>query len=140
MRYLLNRHDGDSLSVDSDVWLCALDLALRSGWVPAGVEAGPDSLSYLPPVGQHIQQEDATALASCLGTALGGVPDSVVPMMGKEFGTENTLAMLRLAYDGGQIPAEDLPAAAEILSGPPKGEAVELARFIAGGSFQLNAS
>ncbi len=138
MRYQLRRDDGDSLNVDSDVWLCALDLALRSGWVPEGVESGDDALGYVAPSGQRIREGDASAFAAYLSSALATVPDSEVPMMGKAFGTENTLAMLRVVREGGNIPSEDLPAAAEILSGPPKGEASELASFLSGGAVTLN--
>ena len=142
MHYLLNREDGHELQVDTDLWICCLDLAARSGWMPMGTinalaEATWDPLSYVEPAGQTISREDALALSKGLTTALDAVPDSEVPMQDKPFGSEVTAALLAEVARGEAVPADDMPAAAEILSGEPKTDARNLVEFLQGGALTL---
>lgn len=144
MNYLLRNDDGATMLVDRDLWLGALDLAVRNGWKPRGVQvprtgrsaalANGDRLSYADSWGQRITREDAGDLARGLRAGLATVPDSVVPLQGKAFGSQNTRQLIERASAGEDIALEDLPGAAEVLSGPPKVDALELAGFLARGA------
>ena len=129
--------------VDTDLWLCVLDIALLQGWRPRGTK-GPDAalrrssthprrwepLAYFLPYGQTIDAADAREIARCSSAALPDVPDTEVPMQGMAFGEENTLSLLRLAAAREPIPRPNTVAAFEILSGRPKQEAQALIRFL----------
>jgi hypothetical protein len=129
--------------VDADLWLCVLDFALLQGWRPRGTKA-PDStlcrrsehslqwepLAYFLPHGQTIDAADARDIARFSSTALPHVSDTEVPLQGKAFGDENTLSLLRLAASREDIPKPNTEAAFDILSGPPKQEALALIRFL----------
>jgi hypothetical protein len=145
IRHLFESDDGFKLHVDADLWLCALDLAVFSGWKPDGVgppanSAGDwDPLTYGVPYGQKVGTQDAKGLANCLTNGLELVPDAEVPMRGKAFGEENTRGLIGKAHDGRSITRPKLPAAAEILSGSHKAEARDLVDFMARGAFTLHA-
>lgn len=132
--------------VDSDLWLCLLDVAVLAGWRPLGTKEPDaalcraskhpmewDSMTYFLPCGQRIDGKDARELAQCSSNALTEVSNSEVPLQGKTFGDENTLSLLRLAADRQGIPRANTEAALEILSGAPKLEAQALIRFLQGG-------
>jgi len=92
-----------------------------------------ESLAYFLPLGQSIDGKDAREIARCSSAGLASVSDTEVPLQGKAFGEENTLALLRRAAAGDEIPPADTEAAFEILSGPPKVQAKALLRFLQGG-------
>jgi hypothetical protein len=151
IRHRFTSEDGSELQVDADLWLCALDLAVFSGWKPDGIDepaddawkqtAGEwDRLEYGVPRGQRIGATDASGLASSLTQGLELVPDAEVPMRGKAFGEENTRGLIGKAHDGRAIQRPKLPAAAEILSGSHKADARALAEFMARGAFTLHAT
>lgn len=152
IRHLFESDAGLKLRVDTDLWLCALDLAIFSGWKPDGVPQPPndvwklnaatgewDPLSYGEPCGQHIGERDANDLARTLTDGLTMVPDAEVPMRGKAFGEENTRGLIGKAHDGRSIKCPKLPAAAEILSGSHKADARALVDFMARGPFTIHA-
>lgn len=138
---------GPSLSVDVDVWLCALDLAVAHGWVPAGTaeprdgaaRAKNDPWSYDRGSGRRVAGEDARELARCLEKALPKVPEDVVPMQGRPFGSDHTRELVQRASGGAAVAEEEALAAAEILSGPPKAEALSLIDFLRQGAFSISA-
>lgn len=144
-RHLFRRSDGATLRVERDVWLCALDLALRAGWKPRGVdlsgrsaaEEGP--LAYFPPRGQRVTEEDAREIGEALQGSLAFVNDRLVPQLGRAFGERNTSELLRASANGQAINKEKTDAALELLSGPPKKEAARLAKFLRGGGFTIHA-
>ena len=136
--------------VDTDLWLCLLDVAVLAGWRPLGTKdpdaalcrasahAIPwDALAYFLPVGQRIDGRDAREFARCSSAAVAGVSNTEVPLQGKTFGEENTLSLLRLAAARDDIPLANTEAALEILSGPPKIEAQALIRFFQGGHITI---
>ncbi len=132
--------------VDTDLWLCLLDVSVLAGWRPLGTK-DPDAalcrasthpmqweaLAYFLPCGQSIDGKDAREIARCSAAALAGVSITEVPLQGKTFGEENTFSLLRLAASRDEIPRANTEAALEILSGPPKIEAQALIRFLQGG-------
>ena len=132
--------------VDTDLWLCLLDVAVLACWRPLGTK-DPDAalcralthsmqweaLAYFLPCGQSIDGEDAREIARCSASALASVSNTEVPLQGRTFGEENTLSLLRLAAARDDIPQANTEAALEILSGPPKVEARALIRFLQGG-------
>jgi hypothetical protein len=146
MRRLFQRGDGRILHVDADLWLCALDLAAVHGWKPHGTMPPvgsaselEDRLAYHRTDGRRLLREDASALATSLEAGLRHVRDSEVPLHGKSFGEEHTLALLSRAAAGETLDAEMGDAAAELLSGPPKSEAWVLVDFLRGGEVSIGA-
>ena len=132
--------------VDTDLWLCLLDIAVLAGWRPLGTKDPDaalcrasthtmqwDALVYFLPCGQRIDGKDAREFARCSAVALAGVSNTEVPLQGKTFGEENTLSLLRLASARDGIPRANTEAALEILSGRPKIQAQALIRFFQGG-------
>ena len=89
--------------------------------------------AYFLPRGQTIQGADAQALARCIQLALAEVDDREVPMKDGTFGRLNTLHSVQLAMGGDAVPRKNSEVAIELLSGGPKGEAVELSSFLAQG-------
>jgi len=144
IRHRFRRFDGAILDVERDVWLCALDLALRAGWRPRGVEVTDHldgkvhDLAYFPARGQRVCEEDAREIGQALEAALVFVSDRIVSVQSKSFGERNTSALLGAAADGRPIQEDKTEAALQALSGPPKAEAVELAKFLKGGGFTLH--
>jgi hypothetical protein len=143
MRHRLRRTDGASLLVDTDLWLCLLDTALLEGWRPRGTrfpdpelcresthEIRWEALAYFLPCGQSIEGEDARELARCCDQALTRVSDTEIPLQARVFGAQNTLSLLRRAAAREDIPRDHVEAAFELLSGPPKRQALELIRFL----------
>ena len=143
MRHRFRRTDGASTLVDTDLWLAVLDVALLQGWRPRGTKdpdvrlcrsAEPslrwEPLAYFLPHGQTIDGADARNLATSCSAGLSSVSDEEVPLRGNAFGHENTLALLRLAASRGDIPKGNTEAAFEVLSGPPKKQALALTRFL----------
>ena len=131
--------------MERDVWLCTLDLALRAGWKPRGVDLSGRSaseespLAYFPPRGQRVTEEDAREIGEALEGALAFVNDRLVPQQGRAFGERNTSELLRASHNGQPIHKEKTDAALELLSGPPKKEATRLAAFLQGGGFTIHA-
>ena len=129
--------------VDADLWLSMLDVALLQGWRPRGTK-DPDPalcrssqhtirwepLAYFLPHGQSIDAADAREIARLSAEALAEVSDTEVPLQGKAFGDENTLSLMKLAVSREDIPRANAEAAFEILSGPPKKQALALTRFL----------
>lgn len=132
------------MDVERDVWLCALDLALRGGWRPRGVELANDRdgraqpLAYFPARGQRVSEADARDIGQALERALTFVSDRVVSQQSKAFGERNTSDLLSRAAEGAPIQKDKTEAALQVLSGPPKAEAIELVKFLAGGGFTLH--
>jgi hypothetical protein len=144
IEHLLRRSKSQSLTVDVDLWLCALDLAVSCGWQPRGTkpalseeETDFDPWTYTRADGRRILAADARSLAQGLSLAIAGVSDSVVPLGGKPFGNENTAALLARAAKSESIDPDEAQAAREILSGPPKSDAYELIGFLRRGGFAL---
>ena len=148
MHLEFRQKDGQTHSVDPDLWLCALDLAVTHGWRPRGMSAPTapasgapedewDAFAYFLASGQDVADEDAREIARCLDAALPGVPDAVVPMQGLDFGRENTLALIKRAVQGETPDGTAVQAAVEILSGPPKAEARALIGFLRNGGFTI---
>lgn len=111
------------------------------GWKPRGTEpsvaaASRERFAYYEP-SRRILEEDARELAHCLESALADVPDDIVPLQGRRFGEENTLDLIRRAADGHAAPKGEAGAALEILSGPPKTDAVQLVQFLRAGEFHI---
>ncbi len=113
-----------------------LDLALAHGWKPGGVE--PPSHSYVVPRGQFVDEADARELARCFAAALPTIPDEVVPLSDHAFGDENTLGLIANAVQGSSPGTDNVAAARELLSGPPKAQTAALTEFLWGGSFAIS--
>ena len=143
IKHLFRREDGETLSFDSDLWLCVLDLALIGGWRPEGTMS-PDEelersandgmrwqpLAYFLPRGQRIDRRDAREIARCSNAALADVPDQELTLRGRSFGRRNTLRSIRRAAEGTPVYPESAEAAVELLSGSPKVEAQALIAFL----------
>ncbi len=147
MHHVFVRSDGQTLRVDTDLWLCALDLAAVSGWKPLGTVARParetakgDRFAYYRADGRQVAPRDAIELAQCLNVALERVSDSVVPLRGQTFGEEHTFGLLAQAATGDAPPPEKAIAAAELLSGSPKQDARALIDFLRGGAVSIRSA
>ena len=144
IRHRFRRFDGKTIDVERDVWLCALDLALRGGWKPRGVEVADEwdnrnqPLAYFPARGQRVSDADARDIGQALEQALTFVSDRIVSQQSRTFGERNTSNLLVKAAEGAQIQKDKTDAALQVLSGPPKAEAIELVRFLEGGGFSLH--
>lgn len=135
---ILLRGGGDrSLTVDSDLWIGALDLALSQGWVPAGTDAVPDPLVYTEARGQRVEGAQAREIARCLGLALAGVSDSTLPLCDHPFGRDNTRDLIDRARAGAAVGRADVAGAYEIVSGPPKQDLAGVTRFLRRGAFRI---
>lgn|GEM_PF-3387664 len=127
-----------------------LDVALQHGWKPRGTRY-PDAtlskeskhpiawepLAYFVPCGQSIEGPDAREMARCSMEALDSVSDTEVALGGKSFSEEHTLSLLRLAHGGKGVPETCAEAAFEVLSGPPKQEAMTVVRFLREGHVHI---
>lgn len=129
------------------MWLCALDLAITHGWKPAGSDCRPaadaastDRLQYFRADGRRVSAHDATQLAACIDAGLARVSDVTVPLRGRSFGEEHTLALISKAMSGTAPSATSADAAIELLSGAPKGEARVLIAFLRGGSVSIRST
>lgn len=121
------------------------------GWQPQGTTE-PDQVlddeaedgmrwepsTYFLPRGQRIEQGDARELARCSGEALADVSDTLVPLGGGPFGRRNTVVLIRLAAEGQSIPPRRVEVAAQIVSGPPKVDALALVEFLAAGPITIH--
>lgn len=143
MKYNLTRPDGTDCAVDSDLWIAFLEIAATNGWVPLGTAAGAaspkpfDPLEYGDAVYQEVAAEDAQALAAGARRGLRHVPGVELPLSDRPFGGSRTLELLRQAA-AGNVPREDhAEAAVEVLSGPPRAEALALVEFLDRGAFTL---
>jgi hypothetical protein len=130
------RRGGEEMRVDPDLWLCVLDLALAHGWRPGGVD--PPEHSYVAPRGQVVDAADAVELARSVERALPTVSDEQEPLTDCPFGEEATLDRIANARQGAPPGDDDVVAARELLSGSPKAEAWQLARFLQGGAFTIH--
>jgi len=144
MKHLLSRTDGTDLSVDTDLWMAALEIAATNGWVPVGAGAGArspepfDPMQYSDALHQEIGAEDARAMAVGLRRGLRHVPGVELPLGDRPFGGVRTQELVRLAA-AGNLPKEDRAlAAVEILSGPPRSDALALVAFLELGAFTLS--
>lgn len=98
----------------------------------------PELEGYLQPGPQQVTHEDAIGLGEGLQKGLDGVPKELLPLRGGPFGEDNTLQLLRRASQG-EIPGRDeVTAAIEIMSGPPRVKAESLAGFLLCGEFTIN--
>ena len=84
-----------------------------------------------------MSHDDAIELATGLGLGLRLVPETVLPLGGGPFGDENTAELLRRAASGDTPSRADAQAALEILSGPPRKQALSLVDFLRGGEFEI---
>jgi hypothetical protein len=116
-----------------------LDCAARSGWTPIATPAdrarGP---SYARPAGLEVCAEDATNLARSLSAVLPKIQDEPLALGGHAFGEKHTEDLLARRARGEDLRDEDVRAALELMSGPPKRDAERLARFLAGGAFTVD--
>lgn len=126
--------------IDSEVWLCSLNLAASQGWIPAQIHrVDPDSaVSYARPMGMDISDEDATNLAQALEAELPSIDEEQQEFTGHEFGEEHTETLLALRVEGQRIAEEDVIASRELLSGGAKRHAERLASFFRGGAFAVD--
>ncbi|HVS18352.1 MAG TPA: hypothetical protein VMT18_07120 [Planctomycetota bacterium] len=131
------------LSVDSDLWVAVLELAATHGWQPSGTEpssradAGREPLQYAEPSSQRIARDDAHRLAQGARRGLASVPEDELPLGGQPFGGARTLDLIRRAASGELGPDVNARAAIEVLSGPPRPDAVALLEFLEQGGFTL---
>ena len=135
----LSRRNAE-LRIDSEVWLCSLNLAASQGWVPAqahrvGLEG---AISYARPMGMDISNEDAANLAQALEAELQTIEEEQLEFSGYEFGEEHTETLLALRVEGQRIAEEDVIAARELLSGNAKRHAERLLNFFRGGAFAVD--
>ena len=146
MRYYLHRTDGAVFAVDSDLWLAVLELAIANGWKPGGTQPlGSETderepMQYAEPASQRIARDDARELASGARRGLPSVPEIELPLEDRPFGGSRTLDLIRRAALGDLGSEVDARGAIEILSGPPRSDAVTLLDFLEQGGFTLEAA
>jgi len=142
---LLYRSGSPPYGVDSDLWIAALELATVHGWKPGGTTSSGDSTrldykGYLSPDQQNVGHDDAKNLARGLERGLAEVPKTMLPLGDGPFGDDNTVQLLKRAA-AGEIPQKgEVNAAVEVLSGPPRDEALSLVEFLLSGEFTINPS
>ena len=135
------RRNGAQHRIDTDLWLCVLDVAALRGWIPLVTPADqPNGRSYARPVGMTISAEDAHNLAQSIQAELPSIHDKQLPLGNHAFGEEHTESLLSRRSRGEDVSDDDVRAARELLSGSPKRDAQELARFLLGGAFTIAAS
>jgi len=140
IHHTLRRRDVEH-RIDTDVWLCVLDLAAARGWVPLETQRDEqhDSVSYPRPAGMTISAEDAQNLAQSIEAELPTIHDEQLPLGDHAFGEDHTQALLSRRAEGIAVLDDDVRAAREILSGAPKQDAQGLAQWLRGGAFSIDA-
>jgi hypothetical protein len=132
------RRNGAQHRIDTDLWLCVLDVAALRGWIPLVTPADqPNGRSYARPVGMTISAEDARNLAQSIQAELPSIHDKQQPLGNHAFGEEHTESLLTRRAKGEDVSEDDVRAARELLSGSPKREAEQLTAFLLGGGFSI---
>lgn len=131
------RRNGAQHRIDTDLWLCVLDVAAQRGWTPADQ---PPGRSYARPIGMTISAEDARNLAESIQAELPSIQDRQLPLGNHAFGEEHTESLLSRRSKGQDVRDDDVRAARELLSGSPKRDAELLTAFLLGGGFTVAAS
>ena len=127
--------------VDTDLWLCVLDLAAVGGWSPPEGESPerPSSTAYARPAGLQIDTGEAQELAGFIEALLPTISEEELPLSNHPFGEEHTEDLLTRRSAGERLALEDASAAQELLSGPPKKDVGLLAEFLKAGSVSIEA-
>ncbi len=128
--------------VDTDLWLCVLDLAAVGGWTPPETQPPeqPASSAYARPAGLKITTEEARGLAQSIEALLPMISEQELPLSNHPFGEEHTEDLLSRRAAGEKLAVEDASAAHELLSGPPKKKIESLATFLKAGPVSIEAS
>lgn len=90
-------------------------------------------------MGVTICAEDARSLAASIEAELPGIREEQLPLGDHAFGEEHTEALLMRRAQGKTVLADDVRAARELLSGPPKRDVEKLTGFLQGGEFSVHA-
>ena len=118
-----------------------LDLAAAQGWIPLEKQPGKKpAVSYARPAGMQITAEDAQNLAQAIEAKLPTILDEQLPLTDRAFGEEHTETLLSRRAAGQTVDDDDVCAARELLSGSPKQDARQLATFLRGGAFSIDAA
>lgn len=134
------RRGEEEYLIDSDIWLCTLDLATYHGWTPLvdTRELDRDMGSYTRPRGITLSKKDAESLANALEELLPRIEDDEQPLSDVPFGEHYTEYLLAQRSAGEEVSGQDVLAARELLSGTPKREAQRLAEFLKDGAFSVD--
>jgi len=127
--------------VDTDLWLCVLDLVAVGGWSPpsARPQERPASTAFAHPAGLQIDTPEAQELAGFIEALLPSISEKELPLSNPPFGEEHTESLLTRRSAGEQLTPKDASAAQELLSGPPKKEVELLAEFLKAGPVSIEA-
>jgi hypothetical protein len=128
--------------VDTDLWLCVLDLAAVRGWSPPRADSQERSAgtAFTNPAGLQIDAPRAQELAGFIEALLPTISEKELPLSNHPFGEEHTEALLKRRAAGEELTADDASAAQELLSGAPKKEVELLAKFLKAGSVSIEAA
>jgi len=127
--------------VDTDLWLCVLDLVAVGGWSPPapGIPERTVGDAFARPAGLQIEAPEAQELAGFIEALLPTISEEELPLSNHPFGEEHTEDLLSRRAAGERLALEDASAAQELLSGAPKKEVQLLMEFLKAGSVSIEA-
>ncbi len=133
---------GEIYTVETDVWLAVLDLALVSGWMPpegSVPEEPAEGGTFERPAGLELTAEDAEALSKVVLGLVPLISEEELRISSNAFGENHTRDLLERRAGGESLPNEEAIASHELLSGPPKREVERLGEFLATGAISIEA-